>query len=354
MGIRFGGWLRCLHQNRYKVDSTYMLRAGVISLMSVLNSATCAIDRAIYGKQLRAGKVKAPVFIVGHWRTGTTHLHQLLSQDSQFVVPNLVQTIFPESFLVVEPLVRFAIRPFLPETRLIDNMPFTVETPQEDEFALAVMCRLSPYLAYSFPRNWDAYDRYISIENACASEQKAWADSLQKFISRIVLKSSKTALLKSPLHTARIRSLVAMYPTAKFIHISRHPYEVFQSTRHMLSIGPPMAQLQVFDFKSLDETILRRFHIILSCYLDQRTVIPQGNLHELRFEDLQERPFDHLKEAYDRLGLSGFDDSWPRMERYLESIKDYAKTAHPALDESTRASIAERLSLYFTEFGYQA
>jgi len=29
-------------------------------------------------------KKKPPVFVIGHWRSGTTHLHYLLTQDEQF------------------------------------------------------------------------------------------------------------------------------------------------------------------------------------------------------------------------------------------------------------------------------
>ena len=45
---------------------------------------------------------RSPLFIIGHWRTGSTFLQQLLSLDEQFITPTLFQAVFPESFLVSE------------------------------------------------------------------------------------------------------------------------------------------------------------------------------------------------------------------------------------------------------------
>lgn len=353
MGLRSGDWFRCLLENRFQLDSPFLLRAGAISLMSLMNSLTSAVDRVYFRKRLKACQVRPPVFILGHWRTGTTHLHHLLSLDRRFVTPNLVQTLFPSSFLLIEPMLKSIISPFLPETRLIDNMRFSADAPQEDEFAVAAMCMISPYLAYSFPRRWDHYDRYISLENATASELLAWTRSLQSFVSRLVLKNGKTALLKSPLHTARIKHLLAIYPQAKFIHISRNPYEVFQSTRHMMSIGPAMTQLQRFDFNTVDGIIRRRFRTITSAYLEQRALIPEGSLYELRFEDLEQHPLIQLQDAYDRLELGGFERVRPQLETYLESIRGYTKTRYPSLSDSSRELIAKDWSNYFREFDYQ-
>ena len=41
-----------------------------------------------------------PLFILGHWRSGTTHMHNLLGKDPNHTYPTLWQVIFPDSFLV--------------------------------------------------------------------------------------------------------------------------------------------------------------------------------------------------------------------------------------------------------------
>lgn len=40
-------------------------------------------------------------------------------------------------------------------------------------------------------------------------------------------------LIKSPVHTSRVKLLLTLFPEAQFIYIHRHPYQVFQSATHM-------------------------------------------------------------------------------------------------------------------------
>lgn len=40
-------------------------------------------------------------------------------------------------------------------------------------------------------------------------------------------------LIKSPVHTARVRLVLGLFPRARFLYIHRDPYEVFQSAVHM-------------------------------------------------------------------------------------------------------------------------
>ena len=44
---------------------------------------------------LRSRRVRDPVFVVGVHRSGTTHLHNLLALDPQFVSPSLYQVSNP-------------------------------------------------------------------------------------------------------------------------------------------------------------------------------------------------------------------------------------------------------------------
>ena len=41
--------------------------------------------------------------------------------------------------------------------------------------------------------------------------------------------AARRLLLKSPVHTARVKLLREMFPKATFIFVQRHPYEVFKS-----------------------------------------------------------------------------------------------------------------------------
>ncbi|WP_427846519.1 sulfotransferase [Aromatoleum aromaticum] len=47
--------------------------------------------------RIRDVRIKPPIFVLGHWRSGTTHLHNLLSLDPQFAYPNFYQVTNPRA-----------------------------------------------------------------------------------------------------------------------------------------------------------------------------------------------------------------------------------------------------------------
>ena len=54
------------------------------------------------GGRIEAARVEAPLFILGHYRSGTTHLHNLLALDPQFAAPTVFQVLNPHTFLGTE------------------------------------------------------------------------------------------------------------------------------------------------------------------------------------------------------------------------------------------------------------
>ena len=103
MGITAGDWLRLLRENRFAVDPAYWHRAAFISLVSLMNSAYRRKEDRLYRDKVEGVSVAPPVFVIGHWRTGTTHLHNLLAQDSaQFAFANTYQVVNPHTFLCTE------------------------------------------------------------------------------------------------------------------------------------------------------------------------------------------------------------------------------------------------------------
>ena len=101
-GITLGRWLRILSENRFAVDLPYLGRAATITSGSIQNSLFGGWEALRYGRRVRAAKVHPPLFILGIWRSGTTHLHYLFAQDDRFAYPNNYQVSFPRTFLTME------------------------------------------------------------------------------------------------------------------------------------------------------------------------------------------------------------------------------------------------------------
>ena len=138
----------------------------------MLNSLQCRKENKLFGEQVAQTEIKsAAIFILGHWRLGTTHLHNLLSLNSQkFSFANTYQTTNPFTFLTSEEenTKRFAW--FLLDTGPMDNTPMTFDSPQEDEFSVLLQCWYSLYLGITFPRREKHYSQYFTFHDTSSEE----------------------------------------------------------------------------------------------------------------------------------------------------------------------------------------
>src|SRR5215207_1921325 len=86
-GITLGDWLSLLRDNRFRVSPRYLPRAAAITWSSVTNSLVRWLEERRHGAAIDAAEVPAPLFVLGHWRSGTTLLHDLLATDDRFACP---------------------------------------------------------------------------------------------------------------------------------------------------------------------------------------------------------------------------------------------------------------------------
>src|SRR5262249_41631506 len=189
-------------------------------------------EEANYGSAICETRVEPPLFVLGIWRSGTTHLQNLLAVDDRFAFPNWYQASFPRTFLSTEARSSRIGGVFLPRERAQDRMPFGFSLPAEDEFALASATARSPLLSWVFPRRAEHYDRYLTFRGVPEAEVSEWKAALLGFVKKLTLKHGKPIVLKSPAHTGRIRLILDVFPEARFVHIHRDPYAVFQSLCH--------------------------------------------------------------------------------------------------------------------------
>ncbi|QDV37530.1 sulfotransferase family protein [Tautonia plasticadhaerens] len=353
-GMTAGAWATTLRQNRLAVGPPYWPRAAFQSAVVPFNSAIARLENAVHGRAVEATRVEPPLFILGHWRQGTTHLHNLLARDPQFAYPTLYQTLYPRTFLTTEGLVPRLGRPLLMRQRPHDHVALDFGVPNEDEIALVNDSGRSPYLAWAFPRHAASYDRFLTLREATGDEVAAWKASLLRFLKKLTLRHGRPLVLKSPPHTARIRLLLGLFPDARFVHIRRDPYEVFRSTRHMVATTMRYWRLQEAPPGGEDEEgrILRIYREMYDAYFEQRGLIPAGNLCEVAYEDLERDPIGQVGAIYDALGLPGFEAARPRLEVYLGSIAGYLKNSHLGLPEPLRRRIARDWERNFEAWGY--
>ncbi|MEZ6114813.1 MAG: sulfotransferase [Pirellulaceae bacterium] len=352
-GMKTGDWFKLLAENRFRVHPCGTGLMGTVTCVSPVNSIGSRVQTWRYGKRIAATELRdPPVFIVGHWRSGTTFLHELMVNDDRFDSPNTYQCFVPHHFLLSEWLVTRYLGFLMPKQRPMDNMAVGFLRPHEDEFALMNMGLPSPYKRMAFPNNPPPDLKYLNMEGLSQQELEAWKAGMHLFLKTLTFKNGKRLILKSPTHTGRVGVLAEMFPNSKFIHIARDPFDVYASTHHL---WPALEGVQCFQSPRYDE---RLDEFIFDCqdrmyrgYFSQRETIPSNRLCEVRYEDVVRDPVGQLQQIYSHLDLGDFEYARPAVEAFVASQKDYRKNDHQ-LDPALRDRIRERWAKYFENFGY--
>lgn len=328
----------------------------VVGLLgAVIGRSPISAAEKIYTKlQLKSsGDMPPPVFIVGHWRSGTTHLYNLMVQDDFGFVPP-VATGLPWDMLLLGRLLKPVIDRALPETRYIDNIPVRPDSPQEDEIALANMSPLSFYHGIYFPKAFDHHvSRGLFFDGCTQSEVEEWQDTFTYFMRKLWLQQGhKRLLIKNPVYTSRVEMLHRLYPDALFIHIRRNPYEVFESMRNFYAKLFKQLALQPYDHVDIDEAVLSVYERIMGLIEAQWPSIPEAQRVEIAYENLDENPIGELERVYATLGLPGFNSVRPRFEAYLRSVAGFEKNRFDYSDKSA-ALVEGRLGAFVEQGGYK-
>lgn len=353
-GITAGRWFRLLWHNRLGIAPRYLHRAVFLTLMSLVNSYYHHKEQRRHAADIATVELnEPPLFIIGHWRSGTTLLHNFLNEDPRFATPNTYQVIFPHTFLVTEETYSRRLARLIPPKRAQDNMPQSWKVPQEDEIAMNMCTLYSPALSWSFPQREAHYDRYFTFREAPAEAAREWQQAFLHFARKLTCRYRRPIVFKSPLHTCRIRLLLELFPEARFVHIIRDPYRVFQSTVHLFdALQHNLLLLQRMNDIPHSERVLRLYHQIHDAYFDEVGLIPDGRFHLMRFEDLERDPVGEVRRMYDALHIPDFHRFEPRLKTYLGSLTGYRKNVYPPLDEKLREEIADRWRRNFTKWGY--
>jgi len=348
IGMTSSQWRALLRDNNNAVDRRYYGRAVKASLFSLLVSANSRRIQRRYQDAISGTQVQPPTFVIGHWRSGTTLLHEVLSQDERFAYPTVLDVSYPNSFVAIN----YDGKSGHEKTRPMDSVTINPNSPAEDEFAVGKLSQRSPLFGWNFPRNEDYYDRFLTFRQADADDYERWRTAFVWFLKGLTLKYDKQLLLKSPPHTARIRLILDIFPNAKFIHIYRNPYDVYRSTRNLFDKLVVDEYLQTPQEGQVEEGILRRYTEMYDALFADIHLIPEGHYHEVRFEDFEKDIVGHVADIYQSLQMTGFEEAKPKIEAFVASKADYQKSTVQLKPEAVRQQVAERWQRNFEIWGY--
>jgi LPS sulfotransferase NodH len=351
--MRFATWMKLLAEGRFDVTFNCLPRILLVTLTAPVVSALARVGEVLYARRVAATFVKSPIFVLGHWRTGTTLVHELLACDPALGYPTTHQCLFPNSFLVSGRAFNRLYRVFTPASRPSDDMPMGVDRPQEEEFGLTNMGVGSLYRGFAFPRHGPPDGRYLDLDGLSGRERDDWEAAYMTLLRRLQFASKRPLVLKSPPNTARLRTLSRLFADARFVHVARNPFDVYASTVKLLRALTSLQGLQNPPLIDgwVGEHVLSTFERMFAAYERDRDLIADGHLLEIRFEDLIADPKGVVAEIYGALGLGDFAAVAPRIDAYVRERAGHRRAQH-RLDDAERRAIVERWRPYFERFGY--
>ena len=353
-GDNFSNLLKLLAQNRFRVDSRYIPRILYSLLLSSMISPFRISERIKFDKLINSIEIKnSPVFLLGHWRSGTTYLHNLFTVDKRFGFFSTFHAYLPGAFLGYEKLMKPIVASSIPDKRPMDDVKMDADFPQEDEYALGAFSPYSYYHGWCFPKNMDFYNRFVCFNDVSKDYIEDWKKVYMYLIKKVTLKENgKQLVIKNPSNTGRIRLLLEMFPDAKFVHINRNPYHVFLSMMRFMRIVIPLYCVQnPPSMDIVENSMMNLYEEIYKNYFLEKKLVPNGNFVEVKYEDFIDNPINELKNIYDSLDIDGFKDSDRAFKAYVLS-QSKVKLNSYNLDDELKDKIFSRWNFVFKNFGY--
>ncbi len=353
--MRFRDFMRLLWKNRFRVHPLRWPMALITSSVSLFNSAMAGLQFLFYERDIARTEVDPPpVFIIGHWRSGTTHLHELLIRDDRFAFPTTFECFAPYHFLITGKFLPQMLWFLMPPKRPMDNMAAGFDRPQEDEFALVGMGAPSMYFRMAFPGHAAPHMDTLDLDGISDEDCRRLKESLQWFLKAQSYLKKGRLVLKSPPHTGRVGMLAEMFPGAKFIHIVRNPYAIFPSMKHTWAAMDLVQgfQMPAHDKLNIDEFILSAFERMYRGFDRQRHQLDPSQLYEVRYEDLVLDPMGQVQAMYESLDLGDFEYMRPRLAKYVATQREY-KPNRLQLEPEIEDAIRRRWAGYIERYGYE-
>jgi hypothetical protein len=350
-GMRFSTWMGLLARNRFSVSPSRWLTAIAVTLASLCDSFLAFLQWLFFSRRIARTQLKGtPLFIIGHWRSGTTYLHELFMLDERFTYPTTYECFAPSHSIVSGWFFTRYMKWLLPKQRPMDDVAAGWDRPQEDEFALCNLGLGSPYTQMAFP-NRPQDQEYLELEQIPPTSLTRWKEGFVTFLKVVTCRDPKRIVLKSPPHTARVKVLLEIFPDARFVHIVRDPYVVFPSTMRLWKALYDVQGLQTPKFEGLDEFVFTSFERMYRAFDAQRELIPAGRLYEVRYEDLVRDPVGQVQKMYQQLDLGDFEAVRPALENQAAKAKEY-KTNRYELPPDVHAQVTRRWGRYIERYGY--
>ena len=304
-----------------------------------------------FNEKLEECRIDRPIFIIGHWRSGTTFLHELLCLDDRHIYPSTYACMNPHHFLLTQDRM-MEVTNFPKEVkRPMDNVLVRSSSPQEDEFALLGLGASSCYEALVFPGGFMKSRLRLDPASVSIRAREKWKLKLLRFMKQTILGRSGRIVLKSPTHTARVNLLLDLFPDARFIHVVRNPYAVFPSTCSMWEKMFGTYGFNRMKEHLLEEYVIKNWLLMESCLERASGRLNSDNHHLVKYEELVDNPEAEIRRVYRFLYPDEpvAENRW--RSDFLKDRKGYKMNRYP-MTESRYERVRSSWGAIFEKYGY--
>lgn len=332
----------------------YYFKIFLTTLIVLIATPFHLWEKIIFRKRLKEFEFKKPpIFILGHWRSGTTLLHNMLTKDPSASYITTYQSLFPTN-LASKWLFRTFMRINMPDKRPSDGVELNIDFPQEDEFAFSNLQWNAYYNFFYFPAHYKTfYEQAVHHKNLSDKEIELWYKSYDTLLKKALIDTKGDRLIvKNPVNTARIDKILKLYPEAKFLYIYRNPITVFFSTQRFFQQLCPTLWFHKVDDQFIDDMIFEIYNALMSDYLKYKSLIPPGNLMELKFEEFEQEPVTEIEKIYSNLLNEDFSAVKHYFSEYFTTQKSHKKNKYQ-VEAETIAAIRMHLGKYIEMHDYE-
>ena len=320
----------------------------------------------IFFPKYRQVKVKNPIFIIGHPRSGNTFLHKLLTQTDEFVAFQTWHILFPSltARVLVKPLIGYLIKKNK-SSIVPDRVGHGVALDKIEEEELLFFHKLDTQFVWArSPLGFDDQEnpefRFHDLQ--VPSRRRSSINFFKGCLQRQIYYTGKQQVILQTLQSVhRIKTILETFPDAKFIYLVRSPHETIPSHLSVLWFLLDL-QLGVKNIPphKLQRYINRRYRYNIDLYryfydLQKKQEIPEDKVKIVRYDSLTtdlEKTFTEIAD------FTGIKPSKKLKQTVLEKArtqKDYQrKHQFVELEHLTlsREEIAQDFDFVFEEYGF--
>ncbi len=352
-GTKLNNFFKLLYTNKALLPAPrYVLRYLFLLQNGVWASFFAAREKKKYKKVINQYPLPDnPIIIVGHWRSGSTYLHQLMAADPQLYAPTVFNISVPEGFMVSEKYYRPIMSKVIKSTRPMDNVKSGFYEPQEEEYALLKTPGLSPLEKLIFTNNHNFFLKDFETFMPDKKHEKLWKLKFGDFIKKNAFVTGKRIVLKNPFHSMRIPLLKEMFPNALFIHIYRNPEDVIPSTANMWNIVGKQNRLKGKWLPPSYDELIQVMDKLLTTLRRDLGHLDNNQYIEVKFEDLENNPVAALENIYKHFYLTISQPFKDEINRFLSHNKNYKKNNYP-IEGNVKNKIRNNLHEHMAHYGY--